>query len=426
MKAYSAMTQAELLEAYNKERAAFDSIKTRGLKLNMSRGKPGSKQLDLLMDMLTIVKTVEDCMDGDIDARNYGVPMGLPSARRYWAELLGVEFDQVFAAGSSSLTIMYDTVAKAMTNGLLHSEKPWSKLDSVKFICPAPGYDRHFRICSNFGIEMLYVPMLDDGPDMDQVEKLIQDPAVKGMWCVPKYSNPTGNLFSKEVTHRLAKMKPAAKDFALLWDNAYCVHEFDGDFVPFEDILSLCAQYGNPDMPYEFASTSKITLPGAGISCMACSKANMDYMMNLIDAQSISYDKMNQLRHVKYLKNKENTLALMKKHAAILKPKFDLVLAAFDQELSAAGFARWNHPIGGYFINLYTMDGTAKRALVLCQEAGVIMTPAGATFPYGNDPHDSNVRVAPTLPSFEELQAASKVICVCLKLAALEKLTQQV
>ncbi len=424
MKAYRTMTKEELTAAYDKEKAAFEELKGMGLKLNMARGKPERAQLDLSMDMLTILKTPEDCMDpiDGNDARQYGTPWGLTCCRELWAEILGCKAENVLAAGSSSLTLMYDTISKGMTHGLLHSDKPWSKLDKVKWLCPAPGYDRHFRICATFGMEMIYVPMDENGPDMDVVEDLIKDEAVKGMWCVPKYSNPTGCIYSQEVIERIAKMKPAAKDFVVMWDNAYCVHEFDSEYVPFPDILGLAAKYGNADMVMEYASTSKITLPGAGIACMAGSVDNMKYLMDLWDVQSISFDKMNQIRHVRFLKNKAGVLEMMKKHAKILKPKFDVVLNALDSEIAPLEIANWNRPVGGYFVSLNVMDGTAKRTLALCKEAGVVMTAAGATFPYGNDPHDSNIRVAPTLPPTEELESAIKVLCVCIKLAALEKL----
>ena len=422
MKAYNEMTREELLQAQQKEQAAFGALKAKNLKLDMSRGKPGRAQLDLVMGIFDVIKSVEDCQQDGLDARNYGTLMGLPSARRLFAELLGVRFEQVLAAGSSSLTLMYDTIAKAYTHGLLHSEKPWCKLDKVKFLCPSPGYDRHFRICDTFGMEMLYVPMKADGPDMDVVEEYVKDPAVKGIWCVPKYTNPEGVVYSDAVVRRFAALKPAAPDFIIMWDNAYCVHEFDGDYVPFLDILSLCEENGRPDMVAEFASTSKITLPGAGISCMATSEANMAYLTKLMDVQTISFDKVNQLRHVLYLKNKEGVLALMKEHAKILKPKFDAVLKALESEIAPLGIAQWNHPKGGYFVSLNAMPGTAKRTLALCKEAGVVMTSAGATFPYGKDPNDSNVRIAPTLPSVEDLAKAIEVFCVCLKLAALEKL----
>ena len=427
MKAYSAMTKAELTAEYDKAKAAFEELKGLGLKLNMARGKPEVGQLDLCMGILDVIKTDADCMDpiDGNDARQYGTPWGLTCCRELWAEILGCKAENVLAAGSSSLNLMYDVISKGMTHGMLHSDKPWSKLEKVKWLCPAPGYDRHFRICATFGMEMIYVPMDENGPDMNVVEELIKDEAVKGMWCVPKYSNPTGCIYSAEVIERIASLKPAAKDFTVMWDNAYVVHEFDGDYVPFPDILSIAAEKGNADMVVEFASTSKITLPGAGIACMAASVDNMQYLMKLWDVQSISYDKMNQIRHVRYLKDKAGVLELMKKHAAILKPKFDVVLNALDTEIAPLGIANWNRPVGGYFVSLNVMDGTAKRTLALCKEAGVAMTPAGATFPYGNDPQDSNVRVAPTLPPTAELEDAIKVLCVCIKLAALEKLLEK-
>ena len=317
---------------------------------------------------------------------------------------------------------MYDTIAKAYTHGLLHSEKPWAKLDKVKFLCPAPGYDRHFKISESFGMEMITIAMTADGPDMDAVEQAIQDPCVKGMWCVPKYSNPEGVIYSDETIRRIAAMKPAAKDFILMWDNAYCIHEFDGDYVPFPDILSLCREAGNPDMVFEYASTSKVTFPGAGISVMATSVDNMKYMTGLLSIQTISYDKVNQLRHIRFLKDKASTLELMKKHAAIMKPKFDAVLNALDTEIAPLGIAQWKRPKGGYFVSVDTIDGLAKRTLALCKEAGVVMTGAGATFPYGVDPRDRNIRIAPSLPPVEELEEAMQVFCTCLRLAALEKL----
>lgn len=422
MKAYAAMTKEELYQEREKETAAFEALKAKGLKLDMTRGKPGKAQLDLVMGIFDVIKSVEDCDDEGLDARNYGTLMGLASARRFFAELLGVRFTQVLAAGSSSLTLMYDTISKAYTHGLLHSEKPWCKLDTIKFLCPAPGYDRHFRICQTFGMEMIYVPMKADGPDMDKVEEYVKDSAVKGIWCVPKYTNPEGVVYSDEVVRRFGALKPAAPDFIIMWDNAYCVHEFEGEFVPFLDILSECEKNGRPEMAVEFASTSKITLPGAGISCIAMSEASMEYFVKLIDAQVISFDKVNQKRHILYLKDKAGVLDLMKRHAGVLKPKFDTVLRALESEIAPLGIAQWNHPKGGYFVSMNAMPGTAKRTLALCREAGVAMTSAGATFPYGLDPNDSNIRIAPTLPPVEELKEAIQVICVCLKLAALEKL----
>ncbi len=292
----------------------------------------------------------------------------------------------------------------------------------MKFLCPAPGYDRHFRITESFGAELITVKMTPTGPDMDAVEELVKDPEVKGIWCVPKYSNPDGIVYSTETIRRFANLKPAAPDFIIMWDNAYCVHEFDGDFVPFPDILSLCREAGSPDMVFEYASTSKITFPGAGISVMAASEENQKYMQKLMGVQMISYDKVNQLRHVRYLKDRAGTLALMKKHAAILKPKFAIVLETLEREIAPCGIAEWQKPKGGYFVSVNTMEGIAGRTLALCKEAGVVMTAAGATFPYGKDPRDSNIRIAPSLPPVEELEQAMEVFCVSLKLAALEKL----
>ena len=328
----------------------------------------------------------------------------------------------MFVGGNASLQLMYDAVSKAFTHGMRRSEKPWSKLDKVKWLCPVPGYDRHFKVTESFGVEMINIPMTANGPDMDMVEALIRDPAVKGMWNVPKYSNPEGVVYSEDTIRRLAAMKPAAPDFMLMWDNAYCIHEFDGDFVPFPDIISLCAQYGNADMVYEFASTSKVTFPGAGVAVMAASEANIAYLTKLINVQTIGFDKINQLRHVLFLQDKAHTLALMRQHAAVLAPKFHAVLDALDREIAPLGIADYKRPVGGYFVSLDAMPGCAKRTLALCKEAGVTMTGAGATFPYGVDPNDSNIRIAPSFPPVAELEQAIAVFCTCLKLAALEKL----
>ena len=421
---YNDLTPAQAKEEYAKTLAEYEAIKAKGLKLNMARGKPSKQQLDLVSDILTVLSDPADCVDDGIDARNYGEMAGLPSARAYFADVLGCKPEQVFAGGSASLTLMYDTVAKAMTHGMLHSEKPWSQETGLKWLCPAPGYDRHFKITESFGFELITIPMTETGPDMDMVEEYIRDPKVKGIWTVPKYSNPDGVIYSDDTIRRLASMKPAAPDFLLMWDNAYGVHEFAGDYVPFPDILSLCEQYGNADMVFEFASTSKITLPGAGIACFACSSANMKYMQKLMGIQLISYDKVNQLRHVKYLKNKAHTLELMKKHAAIMGPKFKLVVDVLDREIKPRGLATWHDPKGGYFVSVNVKPGCAKRTWELCKEAGVVMTDAGATFPYGKDPQDSNIRVAPSLPPLSELEEAMAVFCVCLRLAALEQLTK--
>lgn len=423
--AYRSLSPEALRREYAEVSSRFDALRGLGLTLNMARGKPGKAQLDAVSDILTILHDPVQCQADGMDVRNYGQLSGLPSAKKLFAELLGCRAEECFIGGSASLTLMYDTIAKAYTHGLLHSEAPWSRLDKVKWLCPAPGYDRHFKITESFGAEMITVPMTPTGPDMDLVETLVRDPAVKGMWCVPKYSNPDGIVYSAETVRRIAALKPAAPDFLLMWDNAYCVHEFEGPFVPFDDILTLCREAGNPDMVFEYASTSKITLPGAGISVMAASTANLTYMEKLMDIQMISYDKVNQLRHVLFLQDKAHTLALMQQHAAILRPKFRCVLRCLEQEIAPLGIAAWQKPTGGYFVSVNTLPGLAKRTLALCKEAGVTMTGAGATFPYGVDPQDSNIRIAPSLPPVEELEKAMEVFCVCLRMAALEQLLQK-
>ena len=420
--AYRDWTKAELAAEKTAVTAHFDDLKAQALKLNMARGKPGKEQLDLVSDILTVLQTPEDCQVDGIDARNYGELTGLPSAKALWADILGCKPEECFIGGNASLTLMYDTISKAYTHGLLHSRTPWCKLDTVKWLCPSPGYDRHFKVTESFGFELITVPMTPTGPDMDMVEELVKDSAIKGMWCVPKYSNPDGIIYSDETIDRIAHLKPAAPDFTLMWDNAYCIHEFEGEFVPFRDILTLCREAGNPDMVCEFASTSKVTLPGAGVSVMAASVANQKYMEKLISIQTISYDKVNALRHVRYLKDKAHTLALMQKHAKILAPKFHCVLDSLDREIAPLGIAQWERPKGGYFISVNTAPGLAKRTLALCREAGVVMTGAGATFPYGIDPQDSNIRIAPSLPPVRELEQAMDVFCTSLKLAALEQL----
>ena len=419
---YTDMTAQQRKAEYSAVLADYEKQKALGLKLNMARGKPGKEQLDMVTDLCNILVKPEDFICDGIDSRNYGNVDGLPAAKELFADILGCKPEQCFVGGNASLQLMYDVIAKAYTNGLLHSDKPWSKLEKVKWLCPAPGYDRHFKVTASFGMELITVPMTSYGPDMDMVEALIKDPAVKGMWNVPKYSNPEGVVYSDETIRRIASMKPAAPDFMLMWDNAYCIHEFEGAFVPFADILSLCAENGNADMVYEFASTSKVTFPGAGVGVMATSEKNLAYLVPLINIQTIGFDKINQLRHVKYLQNKEHTLALMRRHAAILRPKFHAVLDALDREIAPLGIGSWRRPVGGYFVSYDAMPGTAKRALALCKEAGVTMTGAGATFPYGVDPRDSNIRIAPTLPPVEELEQAIAIFCNCVKLAALEKL----
>ena len=421
-KKYTEMTLPERQTEYAALQAEFEGAKALHLALNMARGKPGREQLDIVTPIFGLLTEPEQFMSDGVETRNYGEVAGIPAARRLFADILGCQPEQVFVGGNASLQLMYDAISKAFTHGMLHSQKPWSKLDKVKWLCPVPGYDRHFKVTESFGVEMISVPMTADGPDMDMVEELIRDPAVKGMWNVPKYSNPEGVVYAEETVRRLAAMKPAAPDFMLMWDNAYCIHEFDCDFVPFPDIIGLCAQYGNADMVYEFASTSKVTFPGAGVAVMASSAANIDYFSKLINIQTIGFDKINQLRHVLFLQDKAHTLALMKRHAAILAPKFHAVLDGLDREIAPLGIAAYKRPVGGYFISLDAMPGCAKRTLALCREAGVTMTGAGATFPCGVDPHDSNIRIAPSLPPGAELEQAIAVFCVCLRMAALEKL----
>ena len=421
MEPFATMTASEKEALYKSLREEFDRVCERKLKLNMARGKPGKEQLDLVSGILTVLTDPADCVSDGLDVRNYGELSGLPAAKRLFAEILGCKPEQCFIGGSASLQLMYDLIAKAWTHGLKNSPRPWSQEPKVKWLCPAPGYDRHFGISGHFGMEMIPIPMTSEGPDLDMIEELVRDPAVKGIWCVPKYSNPQGIVYSEQTIARLAALRPAAPDFALVWDNAYCVHEVFGDYLPFPDILSLCAEAGNPDMVYEFASTSKITFPGAGISVMACSESNQAYLQGLLKFQIISYDKVNQLRHVRFLRDKAHTLEIMKQHAEVLRPKFACVLETLAREIGPLGLAAWEEPKGGYFVSVNTLPGLAKRTLELCKEAGVTMTGAGATFPYGKDPADSNIRIAPSYPALDELRQAIEIFCLCLKLAALEQ-----
>jgi DNA-binding transcriptional MocR family regulator len=422
MKPYAQMTKEERSTEYAALQKEFQNWKSRGLSLNMARGKPGKAQLDLVSDIFGLMQKPEDYVSGGIDVRNYGEMAGLPAAKALFAEILDCKPEQVFVGGNASLQLMFDTISKAYTHGLLHSPRPWGREETVKWLCPAPGYDRHFKITEFFGFELITVPMTETGPDMDLVEEAVKDPAVKGIWCVPKYSNPDGVIYSEDTIQRFANLNAAAPDFTIMWDNAYCIHEFEGDYVPFPDILSLCANAGHPDMVFEFASTSKVTLPGAGVSCFACSAANMTHMTGLLTPQVISFDKVNQQRHVLYLQNKAHTLELMKKHASIMGPKFQAVLNALEKEIAPLDIASWKRPKGGYFVSVNAMPGTAKRTWELCREAGVTLTGAGATFPYGKDPQDRNIRLAPSLPPVEELEQAIAIFCLCLKLSALEKL----
>ena len=422
MTPYSCMTKEALENEYAKVLAQYEHFLDQKLNMNMARGKPAKAQLDLVSDILTVLQKPEDCFDGDIDSRNYGELAGLPSARAYWADVLDCKAENIFVGGAASLNMMCDIVSRAFTHGLLHSPRPWCKEEKVKFLCPSPGYDRHFQIGEFYGAELIYIPMTPTGPDMDMVEEYVKDPQVKMIWVVPKYSNPDGIIYSDETIQRFANLKPAAPDFAIIWDNAYCIHEFEGEYVPFPDIISLCEKGGRPDMVFEFASTSKITFAGGGTSCMAASVANIQYFTGVFGVQMISYDKVNQLRHVKYMKNKAYTLEIMKRHASVMAPKFRCVSRWLNQEIKPLGIGRWVDPKGGYFVSLYTMPGTAIRTWQLCKKAGVTLTTAGAAYPYGKNPNDDHLRIAPSLPPVEELEKAMEVLTISLKLAALEKL----
>lgn len=424
MKTYAERSRAELLAERERVLAEYEALKRRGMNLNIARGKPGTEQLDLVRPMMDLLRSDSDYVSDGIDVRNYGTLEGVPACRRFFADLLGVKPENIFVGGNSSLQLMYDVIGKAYIYGRGPGKKPWMQEEKVRWLCPAPGYDRHFRISENFGMEMIPIPMKEDGPDMDLVEELVKDPTVKGMWCVAKYSNPDGIVYSEETVRRIASMETAAEDFQLMWDEAYCVHEFAVPFQPFPEILSLCASYGHPDRVYAFASTSKITFPGAGVSCFACSEANMAWMSKLLGVQIISFDKINQLRHALFLKDREHALALMAKHAEILRPKFACVLDALEKEIAPLGIARWAKPVGGYFVSVNCMPGTAMETWRLCKEAGLTLTKAGATWPYGMDPEDSNIRIAPTLPPVDQLESAMEIFCTSLKLAALTKLTE--
>ncbi|MBQ3782793.1 MAG: aminotransferase class I/II-fold pyridoxal phosphate-dependent enzyme [Lachnospiraceae bacterium] len=426
MKAYTEMSKEELLTLKAELEQKYQDAKTLNLALDMSRGKPAAAQLDLSMPMMSILdeKSVLKAENG-FDCRNYGVLDGIPEAKQLMAEMMGVKAENVIVYGNSSLNIMYDTVARSVVHGVCGST-PWCKLDKVKFLCPVPGYDRHFAITESFGIEMINIPMSEDGPDMDLVEKYVNnDETVKGIWCVPMYSNPQGVSYSDETVRRLAALKPAAKDFRLYWDNAYCVHHLYEDKQDvILNILDECAKAGNPDMVYQFASTSKVTFPGSGVAAMSTSEANIADIKKKMTVQTIGHDKINQLRHVKFLKNIDGIKAHMSKQAAVIRPKFEAVLTKLENELAGSGIATWTNPNGGYFVSFETLDGCAKAVVQKCKEAGVVMTGAGATFPYGKDPKDSNIRIAPTLPTPEELSQAADLFVLCVKLVSVEKLLE--
>lgn len=423
MKSYLEMTKEELLQEKQQLDAEYKKYQMRGLQLDMSRGKPSVEQLDLSMEMMDVLHSGVNlaCEDGT-DCRNYGVLDGIHEAKTLIGDMIECHPDNIIIYGNSSLNIMYDTISRSMTHGVMGST-PWCKLDQVKFLCPVPGYDRHFTITEHFGIEMINVPMLETGPDMDMVEKLVaEDEAVKGIWCVPKYSNPQGITYSDETVRRFARLKPAARDFRIYWDNAYGVHHlYDIDQDNLVEIFAECKRAGNPDMVYKFCSTSKISFPGSGLAAIATSANNLEDIKKQLFVQTIGYDKVNQLRHVRFFKDIHGITEHMRKHADILRPKFEMILDLFDRELADRGVGSWYRPKGGYFICYEAMDNCAKEIVSKAKKAGVVMTPAGATFPYGKDPKDSVIRIAPTYPSLEDLEVATRIFVVCVKLVSIEK-----
>ncbi len=427
MKAYQEMETEELVTLQQELEQAFEDVKGKGLKLDMSRGKPAITQLNMSMDMFDVLNSESDmkCEDGT-DVRNYGVLDGIPEAKKLMGDIMGVPAENVIICGNASLPIMYDTVSRSVTHGVMGST-PWCKLDKVKFLCPAPGYDRHFAITQHFGIEMITVPMSPEGPDMDMVEKLVQeDASIKGIWCVPKYSNPQGYTYSDETVRRFAALNPAAEDFRIYWDNAYAVHHLYEDRQDeILDILEECEKAGHPDMVYIFGSTSKISFAGAGIAAVASSKGNLDFMKKSMTIQTIGYDKINQLRHVRYFKDFNGVKEQMRRHADLMRPKFEAVLAVLENELAGTGIGTWTKPNGGYFISFETMEGCAKEVVAKCKEAGVVLTGAGATYPYGIDPKDSNIRIAPSFPTPEEMAIATDLFVLCVKLVSVKKILGQ-
>ena len=425
MKKYQEMSVEELKSLLAELNEEYKGVQSKGLKLDMSRGKPSPVQLDLSDEMLCVVVSGADMKsENGLDCRNYGGLDGIPEAKRLLADLMGTNPENVILGGSASLNLMYDCIASAMLFGIMGST-PWSKLEKVKFLCPVPGYDRHFKITELMGIEMVNVPMTVDGPDMDMVEKLVSsDSSIKGIWCVPKYSNPQGVVYSDETVKRFANLKPAAKDFRIFWDNAYAVHHLYDDSIKIPDIISECEKAGNPDMVFEFASTSKVSYAGGGISAVAASVANCEWIKKRLNVQTISYDKVNQLRHARFFKDAEGIKKQMEKQAALLRPKFDAVLGILDT-IKDLGIGSWVKPLGGYFICFEAMEGCAKSIVAKCKEAGVVLTEAGAPFPYGKDPKDSIIRLSPSYPSPEELQQAAELFVLCVKIVSIEKLLSE-
>lgn len=424
MQSYQEMSKEELLKEKEHLEAEYKKFQQRGLKLDMSRGKPSQEQLDLSMGMMDVLSSYSDlaCEDGT-DCRNYGVLDGIQEAKVLIGDMIECNPENIIIYGNSSLNIMYDTISRSMTHGVM-GNTPWCKLDKVKFLCPVPGYDRHFAITEYFGIEMINVPMLPTGPDMDMVEELVsKDETIKGIWCVPKYSNPQGITYSDETVRRFARLKPAAKDFRIYWDNAYCVHHlYDMDQDHLIEILAECKRAGNPDMVYKFASTSKISFPGSGIAAIATSRNNLEDIEKQLKFQTIGHDKVNQLRHVRYFKDIHGMVEHMRKHADILRPKFEAVIDTLDRELGGLGIGTWTKPKGGYFIAFDSLDGCAKAIVARCKKAGLVMTGAGATYPYGKDPHDTNIRIAPSYPPLSDLILAMDLFALCTKIVSIDKI----
>ena len=415
---YLKCSAQELEQEYASLKKQYEDEKGKGLSLNMARGKPGKAQLDLSLGMLDVINSSSEFVGADgMDCRNYGILKGIDECRQLFAEILGVEKENVMVGGSSSLNMMFDTISCMMTKPIVEGCKPWYEVENRKFLCPVPGYDRHFGITGYYGFEMIPVPMTEDGPDMDMVEELVaSDDSIKGIWCVPKYSNPQGITYSDETVRRFAALKPAAKDFRIMWDNAYCIHDVTDTPDELLNIMDACKEAGNEDMPILFCSTSKITFPGAGVAAMAASENNMKVFTERYNYEVISYDKLNMLRHVKYFGNYQGVLDHMKKHKEVLQPKFEIVLNALETELAPTATAQWTKPNGGYFVSVDVLPGTAKRVVELCKEAGVVLTGAGATYPLGKDPKDSNIRIAPSFPPNSELEQAMEIFCICARI----------